>query len=91
MFFMQARAYIMKLIRLQTYLLKKGYAREDQPTVLEAIAHLKRYLDYYRYDSDDKMKGFFEKNHDRIRALIPGENYPGYKKLMNEFINYNNQ
>ncbi len=91
MFFQDARRYIMKLIRIQTYLLKKGYARVDQPTVMEAIAHLRKYLEYYRYDSDDKMKGFFEKNHDRIRALIPGESYPGYKKLMNEFMNLQNQ
>lgn len=91
MFFKDARSYIMKLIRIQTYLLKKGYSRQDQMTILEAIAHLKKYLNFYRYDSDEKMKCFFAHNHDRIRTLIPGENYPGFKKLMNDFINYNNQ
>lgn len=91
MFFKEARAYIVKLIRIRTYLIKEGYTSEDQPIILQAIAHLKKYLNYYRYDSDDKMKSFFERNQDRIRALIPGENYPGYQKLMNEFLNYKNQ
>ncbi|HET6558100.1 MAG TPA: hypothetical protein VFG54_12345 [Prolixibacteraceae bacterium] len=91
MFCKDARAYIMKLIKIRTYLLKEGYTGEDQPIIVEAIEHLKRYLEYYRYDSDDKMRSFFYYNNDRIRALIPGENYPGYQKLMNEFLNYKNQ
>lgn len=91
MFCKEARAYVMKLIRIQTYLIKKGYRRPDQQTVIEAIEHLKKYLNYYRYDSDEKMRNFFDRNHDRIRTLIPGENYPGYEKLMNEFLNYTNK
>lgn len=91
MFFKDSRTYIMKLIRIQTHLLKKGYSRADQSTVLESLAFLKNQLSYYRYDSDDKMKSFFERHHDRIRALIPNESYPGFKKLMNEFMNLQNQ
>jgi hypothetical protein len=91
MFFQEARAYIEKLIRLQAYLVSKGYARVDQPAVLEAKENLKKYLDYYHYDSDEKMRNFFESNHDRIKALIPGENYRGYQKLMQEFMKLQNQ
>lgn len=91
MFFKDARAYIMKLIRIQTYLLKKGYARADQPTLMESLTFLKNQLSYYRYDSDDKMRSFFDRHHDQIRILIPNESYPGFRKLMNEFINLQNQ
>jgi len=84
MFSRDARRFIVKLIRIQKKLSKKGYIRTDQPAVSESINHLTRYLTYYRYN-DEQMKSFFRRNRERIRILIPHRNYPGYKKLLNEF------
>lgn len=86
-----AKRYILKLIHIQSKIEKKGYQRIDQASVRQAREHLSKYLNYYRYETDEKMRGFFKRNHDRIKALIPNESYPGFKKLMNEFINFQNQ
>lgn len=91
MYAADAKRYILKLISIQNKIEKKGYTRIDQAAVRQAREHLKKYLDYYKYDSDEKMRGFFERNHDRIKTLIPNESYPGFEKLMNEFINLQNQ
>jgi len=91
MYAIEAKQYIRKLINIQNKIENKGYQRIDQAAVRQAKEHLKKYLDYYNYDSDDKMRGFFERNHDRIKTLIPNENYPGFQKLMNEFMNLKNQ
>lgn len=87
MYAAEAKKYILKLIHIQKVIEEKGYQRADQAAVRQAREHLFKYLNYYRYDSDEKMRGFFERNHDRIKTLIPNESYPGFKKLMNEFIN----
>lgn len=90
-YYQRARAYIEKLIRIQAHLEKKNYLRTDQCQVKAAIAHLRKYLNYYRYDSDEKMRGFFARNQQQIRTLIPHRNYPGYQKLMTEFSDLQNQ
>lgn len=91
MFATDAKRYIRKLINIQNKIENKGYQRVDQASVRQAKDKLLRYLNFYKYDSDEKMKGFFERNHDQIRTLIPNENYPGFQKLMNEFMNLQNQ
>jgi hypothetical protein len=90
MYAAEAKKYILKLIHIQKVIEGKGYRRADQAAVRQAREHLNKYLNYYRYDSDEKMRVFFERNHDRIKTLIPNEDYPGFKKLMNEFINLQN-
>ena len=91
MFAQEARKYIEKLIRLQTKIEEKGYRRIDQATVIQARKHLKNQLEFYPYNTDDKMRGFWENNRDEIRALIPAESHRCFKKLMNEFITLQNQ
>ncbi|MBV5313789.1 MAG: hypothetical protein JZU47_10870 [Prolixibacteraceae bacterium] len=90
MYAADAKRYILKLINIQNHIEKKGYRRIDQAAVRQAKEHLRKYLEYYKFDSDEKMRGFFERNHDKIKTLIPTESYPGFKKLMNEFINLQN-
>ena len=89
MFCKEARLYIQKLISLQQVIEQKGYRRIDQPTVVQARKHLKKYLDYYHYDSDDQMRLFWARNRPYIRTLVPCENHPAYQKLLNEFIKMN--
>jgi len=91
MYAQEARQYITKLIRIQRTLDKKGYLRVDQPVVRQNINHLSKYLNYYRYETDEKMHGFFIRNRERIRLLIPNPTYPGYTKLLNEFYMLQNQ
>lgn len=86
-----ARSYILKLIRIQSHLEKKGYVRADQALVRISIRHLKKYLNYYPYNTDQLMAGFFQRNSQHIRTLIPHASYPGQKKLMNEFLTLKNQ
>lgn len=89
MFCKEVRLYVQKLIRMQQVIEQKGYRRINQPTVSQAREHLKKYLDYYRYDSDDQMRQFWERNRPYIRTLILCENHLAYQKLMNEFIEMN--
>jgi len=91
MFAQEARKYIEKLIRLQNKIEEKGYRRIDQAEVRRSREHLTKYLDYYRLDSDEKMRRFWEHNSDKIRVLIPAESHRCFKKLMNEFITLQNQ
>ena len=91
MYYTEARAYIEKLIRIQRQLLRKGFVRRDEPVVVESMAHLSKYLKYYRYDSDEKMRSFFHRNRERIRILLPGRSYPGFETLNREFMNLQNQ
>lgn len=87
----EARKYLKKLIRIQRYLIKKGFRRHDQNQVNEALTFIDNQLRHFSYASDDKMRGFIGRHHDRIRTLIPNESYPGFKKLMQEFIKLQNQ
>lgn len=86
MYSQDARQFIIKLIRIQRKLYRKGFRRKDQPAVRESIVHLSKYLNYYRYN-DEQMKSFFVRNIDKIRTLIPHPAYPGYQKLLDEFLN----
>jgi hypothetical protein len=86
MYAAQARNYIEKLIRLQQKIEEKGYRRIDQGTVVQARRLLKNQLEAYPYNTDDKMRGFWERHNDEIRVLIPAESHRCFKKLMNEFI-----
>ena len=91
MYHQKARAYIEKLIRIQTHLEGKNYLRADQLEIREAIEHLQKYLHYYRYGTNEKMHRFFIRNRQRIRTLIPHQNYPGFEKLYNEFLTLQNR
>ena len=91
MFAQEARIFIEKLIRLQKKIEEKGYRRQDQGIVIQARKHLKKQLEFFPYNTDDKMKGFWEQNRDEIRALIPAESHRCFQKLMNEFMNLQNQ
>lgn len=87
----QARRFIRKLIQIQQVTESKGYVRKDQPAVRESRHHLKKYLDYYRYDTDEKMRSFWQRNEDHIRTLLPSDSHPAFDKLMEEFITLKNQ
>lgn len=91
MFACEARAFIEKLIRLQKKIEEKGYRRIDQKTVIQARIHLKNQLEAYPYNTDEKMRGFWDNNRNEIRELIPGESHRCFKKLMHEFITLQNQ
>ena len=91
MFAQEARCYIEKLIRLQKKIEEKGYRRIDQGTIIQARKHLKSQLEFYPYHTDDKMRGFWDRNLQYIRALIPGQNYPGFRKIMDEYMVLKNQ
>jgi hypothetical protein len=91
MFAQEARRYIEKLIRLQKKIEEKGYRRIDQASVVQARKHLKNQLEFYPYNTDEKMRGFWEQNREEIKTLIPSDSHRCFKKLMNEFINLQNQ
>lgn len=91
MFAQEARIYIEKLIRLQKKIEEKGYRRIDQGAVIQARKHLKNQLEFYPYNTDEKMRGFWDHHRNEIRVLIPAESHRCFKKLMNEFIILQNQ
>jgi len=91
MYAKEARTFIEKLISMQKVIEKEGYRRTDQAAVRQSREKLKKQLDFYPYKTDEQMKGFFERNQDHIRTLIPAETHPAFTKLMNEFITLKNQ
>lgn len=90
MYATRARLFIRKLIRLQQTIEEKGYQRNDQPAVRQSRKHLKTYLDYFKYDTDDKMRGFWQRNQEHIRTLLPSDSHPAFQKLMEEYIELQN-
>lgn len=86
MYAADAKRYILKLIHIQNVIEKKGYRRIDQASVIQARKHLKNQLEFYPYNTDEKMRAFWNHNRDEIRTLIPAESHRCFKKLMNEFL-----
>lgn len=89
--FVEARKYLKKLIRIRKKMIAKKLVGSDTPTIKSSMKFIETQLSAYGYASDEKMRGFLSRHHDEIRQLIPGENYPGFKKLMNEFLELQNQ
>lgn len=85
MYHEEARNFIEKLIRLQKGIKSAGYVRKDFGAVSQSISELKRYLDYYKYDTDEKMKAFWKSKAQHIRNILPKPTYKGYEKIMGEF------
>ena len=86
MYATQAREFIIKLIKLQKGMKRKGFVRHDYGAVSQSIDELERYLKAYRYETDEKMRGFWLRKENHIRNLLPGQDYPGFKTIMQEFI-----
>jgi hypothetical protein len=86
MYATQARLFIRKLIRLQQVIEDKGYRRADQPAIRQSRNQLKTYLDYFRYETDEKMRGFWQRNQNHIRTLLPSDSHPAFQKLMQEYL-----
>lgn len=91
MYAKEARTFIEKLINMQKVIEQKGYQRTDQAAVKQSSDKLKKQLDFYPYKTDEQMRGFFNRNQEAIKTLIPGESHPAFNKLMNEFITLKNQ
>lgn len=90
MYHEEARQFIKKLIRLQRTIKEMGYVRRDFGAVNQSMAELNKYLDYYKYDTDEKMKAFWNSKQAHISNLLPRPTYKGYEKIMQEYINLNN-
>ena len=91
MYYQQARQFIEKLIRLQRGMKKQGFVRHDYGAVSQSIGELEKYLKAYPYDSDDKMRSFWQRKETYIRTLLPGQNHAAYQSIINEFITLKNQ
>lgn len=91
MFYVQSRQFIEKLINLQRGMSRKGFIRHDYNDVIKSICELEKYLKIYRYDNDDKMRNFWKRKENYIITLLPGQNYPGYEKLMEQFLSLKNE
>ena len=91
MYYQDARKFIEKLIKLQKGMKKRNMVRHDYGAVSQSIDELQRYLKFYKYDTDEKMRVFWENKLQLIRNLLPGQNYRGYQKIMNEYIEIKNQ
>jgi hypothetical protein len=86
MYASKAKSYIRKLINIQKAMRKQGLVRHDIAAVARSIDHLENYLNYFKYDTDEKMHRFYTQNIDRIRLLLPSQNHQDYQKLLQEFI-----
>ncbi|HAX95622.1 MAG TPA: hypothetical protein DCY35_03750 [Prolixibacteraceae bacterium] len=80
----QARDYIHRLLKLQKFM-PKEYKRIDQVTVIQAMDTLEKYLDFYAYDTDQKMRTFWRKHRWRIKILLPRKEHSAFEKLLVEF------
>ena len=83
-FHQQARDYIHRLVNLQKFM-PKEYKRIDQVTVIQSMDTLEKYLDFYAYDTDHKMRTFWRKHRWRIKILLPRKEHSAFEKLLVEF------
>lgn len=86
MYHEEARQFIEKLIRLQKTIKEKGYVRRDFGAVNQSMNELTKYLNYYKYDTDEKMKTFWSSKQVHIRNILPRKTYKGYEKIMKEYL-----
>lgn len=91
MYYQQARQFIEKLISLQRGMKSQGFVRHDYGAVIQSIDELEKYLNTYRYDTDDKMRSFWQRKENHIRTLLPGQKHSAFKSILNEFITLKDQ
>lgn len=87
----ELRYWIVAVIKQRNVLLNQGKNRKNLCLMQSNISFLKRYLDAYSYDSDEKISRFFISNKHRIHSLLPGEGSGSHVKKEKEYYMYLNR
>jgi hypothetical protein len=82
------RSWLDRIIRKRILLVSRGASRKNPSLMLTHTSHLRKYLDYYSYNTDKKMARFFLMNKDRIHSILPGEGSPGFNRAEEDYNNY---
>lgn len=85
MFAIEARKFIESLIQIQIRIKEKGYDRDDQSVVNECRRRIQPLIEENKYQTNERMSGFWIKHREEIRYLIPTSSYKGFKTLMIHF------
>ncbi len=72
MYHIKAHRFINSVIRQRKLILKKGKSHKEASVMNGIIEELERYLNFYEYNSNEKMAKFFDRQSDNIYLLIPG-------------------
>lgn len=84
----EIRNWIRSVIRQRAAIMRMGKSRADAAKMAECINYLQLQLDYYTFNDDRKISGFFLRNQDKIHFLLPGIGSAAYDSRMEQFRNY---
>jgi hypothetical protein len=84
----EIRNWILSVIKQRKAIMRMGKSRADAYRMNQDLDYLQRHLDYYPFDDDNKIAGFFQRNQDKIHFLLPGIGSASYESRMEKFRNY---
>ena len=87
-FHTELRTWIQSVIRQRKALIRMGKSKADAITMCEAIEYLEKQLNYYKFNDNRKISGFFQRNQSRILSLIPGPGATSHEIRMQQFLRY---
>ena len=77
------REYVEKLIRIRETLIKTG--KNLSPLASTIAGELKKLLNFWKYETSEKMASFLYRHAAEIQYLIPGEDSNSHQTLFEEF------
>ena len=84
----ELRHWILSVIRQRSAIMRMGKSRADASKMAECINYLQKQLDYYPFNTEKKISGFFIRNQDKIHFLLPGIGSAAYESRLEQFRNY---
>ena len=90
-FYQELRSWIITVMRQRKRMIQMGVSHKNNAQMQENINYLKKYLNYYHYESNMTISRFFQTNRSRILSLLPGEGAGGFQKRHDEFSKYDDR
>lgn len=85
MFYIEARKYIVSLIKQRMYMAKQHI--QQNPAALHCAEKLNKYLSFYTYNKNEQMARFFVAHASEIAQLIPGGKNKNTESYYTKFMN----
>ena len=86
----ELKAWIQSVIRQRQAIIRLGKSKNNEAEMLRTIDYLQRQLDYYKFETDSKIAGFFDRNAFKIQSLLPGPGSASHVARNQQFNNYMN-
>jgi hypothetical protein len=84
----ELRSWILSVIRQRKALIRMGKSRADNGEMNRIIDYLTLHLNYYAFNNEQKIAGFFLRNQDKIGILLPGKGSNSYEIRAEQYKRY---